>query len=437
MTPLAIGLWSFPVLLGLIALRLPVGLAMFATGFVGLSLIDGSTALALARLKSESYSIFASYPLSIIPMFLLMGAFATQGGLSDALFHAARGLIGHRRGGLAMAAIGASAGFGAICGSSLATAATMGRVALPQLRQAGYGGGFAGASLAAGGTLGILIPPSIVLVLYALLTEQNIAKLFAAALIPGLMAAGGYMAVAWLYARRHPDQAPASPRVGRAERLARLWAIWPVIGIFALVMGGIYGGIFTPTEAAAIGALGTGAVAWAKGRLGVPQLTRALFSTARNSAMIFLIIFGAAFFNGFLALAQVPQILSAWILDLGLPPLAVLLGILALYLILGCVMESLSMVVLTVPIFFPIIMGLDFGLPPEAVALWFGILVLIAVETGMITPPVGLNLFVIAAMDRATSLVATWRAVIWFIAWDIARIGLILAFPSLVLVFWA
>jgi tripartite ATP-independent transporter DctM subunit len=431
MSTLALGFASFPLLLALIFARAPIGLAMFAVGAAGLTLATGSPAMVLARLKTESFSTFSSYSLAVIPMFLLMGQFATRGGMSRALFRAAGAWVGHWRGGLAMASVAASAGFGAICGSSLATAATMGQVALPELKRAGYTGGFSVATLAAGGTLGILIPPSVVLVIYAILTETNIARLFLAALLPGLLAAAGYGVVIALYVRRHPEAAGApQPRGGRGRATL---ALWPVAAIFALVVGGIWGGWFTPTEGAAVGAAGTGLVAWAGGGLGRAGLVEALLETARASAMIFFILLGAALYNGFLAFARVPQELTAFVVGLGLGPFAVLGLILVFYLALGCVMDSLSMILLTIPIFWPLVAGLDFGLVGADTAVWFGVLVLIVVEVGLVTPPVGMNLFVICALDRETPASAAYGPVLWFVASDLARVLLLVAFPGIVL----
>jgi len=433
LSTLEIGIVSFPALLVLIFLRVPIGLAMFLVGFVGLYFINGSLAMSMARLKSAAFSTFSSYSLSIVPMFLLMGYFATLGGMSQALFRAAAGFIGHRRGGMGMAAVASCAGFGAICGSSLATAATMGRVALPELRRYGYSGGLSTASLAAGGTLGILIPPSVVLVIYAILAEQNIAKLFLAAFVPGILAAIGYMIAIRVYVSRHPDSAGVAERLPWGERLRLLGAVWPVLLVFAAVVGGIYGGIFTPTEGAAVGALGTGIIAFAQRGLTLRTLMDSFASTAKASAMIFFIVFGAAFYNGFLALSRVPQELSAFIVAQGFSPLMVLVVILCIYLVLGCVMDSLSMILLTVPIFFPVMMALDFGMNPEHVAIWFGILVLIVVEVGLITPPVGMNLFIINAMDRQTSMIETYRAVMYFVASDLIRVAILVAFPAITL----
>ena len=435
MSNLEIGLLSFPALLILIFIRVPIGLAMFLVGLVGLYFVTGSLNLPLGRMKSETFSTFSSYSLSIVPIFLLMGHFATLGGMSTALFKAAESFLGHRRGGVAMAAIGACAGFGAICGSSLATAATMSRVALPELRKYGYSGGFSTATLAAGGTLGILIPPSVVLVIYAILTEQNIAKLFLAAFIPGILAALGYMLAISIYVRLHPDAAGTKPAISYLERFKALFDVWPVLMVFALVVGGIYNGWFTPTEGAAVGAAGTGVIAFLNRGLNWGTLVESFLVTAKSTAMIFFIILGAGFYNGFLALTQVPQEISNFVVGQGLSPWMVLTLVLLFYLILGCLMDSLSMILLTIPIFFPVIVGLDFGMSQEQVAIWFGILVLIVVEVGLITPPVGMNLFVINAMDRMTPMVETYKVDMYFVASDIIRVVLLVAFP-LITLFW-
>ncbi|WP_343117319.1 TRAP transporter large permease [Ostreiculturibacter nitratireducens] len=433
MSNLELGLWSFPVLLLMIFLRAPIGLAMLLCGMVGLTYATGGTNMVLSKLKSEAYSTFSSYSLSIIPMFLLMGQFATLGGMSKALFKAAESWLGHRKGGVAMAAVGACAGFGAICGSSLATAATMSQVALPELRRYGYSGGFSTATLAAGGTLGILIPPSVVLVIYAILTEQNIAKLFLAAFVPGVLAAIGYMITVSIYVRLHPGSAGTRERVPYGERLRALVDVWPVLLVFILVVGGIYLGWFTPTEGASVGAAGTGLIALLNGGLTWRTFIGSILSTAQSTAMIFFIVLGAGLYNSFLALSQVPQELSEWVVGQGFSPWLVLVMILVFYLVLGCLMDSLSMILLTIPIFFPVVSQLDFGLSPEHLAIWFGILVLIVVEVGLITPPVGMNLFVINSMDRDTPISATYGAVTYFIASDIIRVSLLVIFPSITL----
>ena len=494
MTALEIGIASFPVLMILIFLRVPIGLSMFLVGLGGLIWVTDGTQVAFGRLKSETYTTFSSYSLTIVPMFLLMGHFATLGGMSTALFKAAEGFLGHRKGGVAMAAIGACAGFGAICGSSLATAATMGRVALPELKQYGYAGGFSTATLAAGGTLGILIPPSVVLVIYAILTEQNIAKLFLSAFIPGLLAALGYVIAISIYVRLFPESAGIRPPVPMRDRFAALLNVWPVLLVFGLVVGGIYLGWFTPTEGAAVGAFGTGFIAWTNGGLNRETLADSFLVTARSTAMIFFIVLGAGFYNGFLALTKVPQELADFVVSQGLSPWMVLALILAFYLVFGCLMDSLSMILLTIPIFFPVISAMDFGLlslpamqadaamevlkagipegmgaemlasiqdaiatgaeltreqmkelgirvtegrvnriEAEYVAIWFGVLVLIVVEVGLITPPVGMNLFIINAMDRKTRMIDTYKAVMFFVASDLIRVVILVAFPIITL----
>jgi tripartite ATP-independent transporter DctM subunit len=433
MDPIWLAAASFPVLLVLIFLRVPIGLSMLVVGFFGSWQVYGSTAPLLNQMKTMAYGQFSSHSLSIVPLFLLMGQFATLGGMSQALFKAAEAFLGHRKGGVAMAAVGACAGFGAICGSSLATAATMGQVALPELKRAGYAGSLSSGALAAGGTLGILIPPSIVLVIYAILAEQNIAKLFAAAFIPGILAALGYMLVINIVVRLNPKLAGSLEPVPWPERLQALGAVWPVLLIFVVVVGGIYSGLFTPTEGAAVGAVSTGLLAWLRGGLSRKRLQEAFESTAGGTAMVFMIVLGAAAYNSFLALSQLPQELAGWVGGQGFSPYMVLWAILVFYLIFGCVMDSLSMILLTIPIFFPMVSGLDFGLTPEETAIWFGILVLIVVEVGLITPPVGMNLFVIQSMAPDISIRDTYRGVWPFVASDLIRVTLIVAFPAITL----
>ncbi|MFZ9679167.1 MAG: TRAP transporter large permease [Quisquiliibacterium sp.] len=433
MEPLWLAVASFPVLMALIFLRVPIGLSMLSIGLLGSWLVYGDLGPLLNQMKTLAYSQFSTHSLSIIPLFLLMGQFALLGGISGALFKAAEAFIGHWRGGVAMAAIGACAGFGSICGSSLATAATMGQVALPELRRAGYEPGLASGTLAAGGTLGILIPPSIVLVIYAILAEQNIAMLFAAAFVPGLLAAASYMLVVALTVRLRPSAAGVIPALPAAARWRALAQTWSVAVIFITVVGGIYAGLFTPTEGAAVGAISTGVLAWKRGGLDRARLAQALEATASGTAMIFFIVLGAAAYNIFLALSLLPQELAQWVGSLGLSPYAVLWSILLFYLVFGCVMDSLSMILLTIPIFFPLFSALDFGLQPDDAAIWFGILVLIVVEVGLITPPVGMNLFVIRAMAPDIPMAAMYRGVLPFVLADLVRIVLLVGFPTIVL----
>lgn len=433
MTDIELAAWSFVVLLGLIFARIPIGLSMAFCGLLGAYFIYGSTLPIFNQLKQVTYSTFSNYNLSIIPLFLLMGQFTALGGLSQALFKCAEGWVGHRRGGVAIAAIGACAGFGAICGSSLATAATMGQVALPELKRAGYSGALSTATLAAGGTLGILIPPSVVLVVYAILAEQNIAKLFIAAFIPGILAAIGYAIVISLYVRFNPGSAGVIKPMPMRDRLMATVNVWPVLLIFLAVVGGIYTGTFTPTEGAAVGAFGAGIAAWWAGGLNLRTLGASIYGTAIATGMIYMIVLGAGLYNSFLALSQFPQELAQSVIEFGMSPWLVLIAILLVYLALGCVMDSLSMILLTIPIFYPIIIGLDFGLTLEETAIWFGILVLIVVEVGLITPPVGMNLFVINNMAKNTPISQTYRAVIPFVVSDLVRTAILVAFPTIVL----
>ena len=433
MTTLEIGLWAMPVMLALILVRIPIMLAMFAVGVVGQFLILGSWTPMLAQMKNITYSTFSNYSLSVVPMFLLMGQFASRGGMSKSLFQAANHFIGHRRGGLALASIAACGGFGAICGSSLATAATMGQVALPELRKYGYSDRLSTAVLAAGGTLGVLIPPSVVLVIYAILTEQNIAKLFIAAFIPGFLAVLGYMLTVWLMVRFGGETEQRQHRASRAEKWRALQDIWPVLGIFLLVIGGIYMGWFTPTEGAAVGAGATGLAAWLNGGLTWRGIEEAILDTAISTAMIFAILLGAALFNSFLAYSRVPFEAAQFVAELGVEPYMVLAIILLAYLVLGCFMDSLSMIILTIPVFFPVFQTLDFGLSPEDAALWFGILVLIVVEVGLITPPVGMNLFVINKLAKNVPLSESFKGVIPFVASDLIRVLILASFPAITL----
>jgi len=433
MSEFEIGIWGFVVLLGLLAVRIPIGVAMLSVGMVGYYLIAGEIAL-LSYLKTETYWRFTSDALSVVPLFILMGQFAAKAGLSQALFNAANVWLGHYRGGVAMAAVGGCAGFGAITGSSLATAATMGQVALPELRRFNYSGSLATGALAAGGTLGILIPPSLVLIIYAVMVEANVATLFQAAFIPGILAALGYIAAIAIVVRIDPKAGPAGDRQSSAVKWAALLDIWPVLVIFLLVMGGIYAGIFTPTEGAGVGAVGTFLIAVTKGGMRLQGFLDALVSTGQTTAMIFLIILGAAIFNAFLGFSQLPNLAADFFQNSGLSPFSILLGMIVLYILLGFVMDSLSMILLTVPIFWPIIAGLDFGLEAEDLKLWFGIISLIVVEMGLITPPVGLNVFVINSMAKDVPMIETFKGVIPFITSDFIRVAIIVALPSITLV---
>jgi C4-dicarboxylate transporter DctM subunit len=421
---------GFAALLLLLALRCPIGLAMLVVGCAGYVHIVDATRL-LAYLKTTPFFLFANYTLSVIPLFILMGALAERGGLARDLFAAANALVGHRRGGLAMAVIGACAGFGAVCGSSVATTATFGRAALPELRRYGTDAGFATGTIAVGGALGILIPPSVILVVYAISTEQNIARLFMAALVPGLLAAFLYIVAIAIMVRRRPHLCPAGPRVPAGGRRAALRAVVPVLTIAVIVVGGIYGGVFTPTESAAVGCAATLLVGMLRRSLPVAAIVAALKATAETTAMIFAILLGAEVFNAFLALSQAPDLLAIWVADQGFPPLGVLCAFLAVYLVLGAVMDELAMMLLTLPVFFPVITALDFGLTAEETAIWFGILVLVVVGIGLTAPPIGLNVFVVSGLARDVPIGAIYRGVLPYLAMDVIRLGLCVAFPGL------
>jgi C4-dicarboxylate transporter DctM subunit len=432
MSGITLAALGFAVMLGLIAIRMPIGLAMLVVGSAGYIHFT-STAVFLNYIKSTPYHLFSNYTLSVIPLFVLMGAIAERTGLSVALFRAAGALVGHRRGGLGMAVIGACTAFGAVCGSSVATTATFGRAALPQLLRYRYDDGFATATVAVGGTLGILVPPSVILVVYAISTEQNIAKLFMAALVPGLLAAVFYCVVIALVVRLRPEAGPALPRATAAERLTSLLAVWPVALVAVVVIGGIYGGIFTPTEGAAVGVVAMLLVALLQQNLSLRALSESMVQTAETTAMIFLILLGAEVFNAFLVLSRMPETAARAAVEAGLSPYGVLAGFMILYILLGAVMDELAMMLLTLPVFFPIVMGLDFGLPPDQVAIWFGILVLIVVGIGLTAPPIGLNVFVVSAIAREVPITRTYANVLPFLAADILRMVLVLLFPGLAL----
>ena len=433
MSPTAIGLLMFAGMLVLMALRIPIAAAMFIPGALGYWALANDMAL-LNLLKGSAVARLTVYDLSVIPLFLLMGQFATQGGLSRALFQAAAAFVGHIRGGLAMASVLSAAAFGAVCGSSVATSATITQVAYPEMKAHGYHGRLTTAALASAGTLGILIPPSVPLVVYAILTEQNVAKLFAAAMLPGLIAVLGYLAVIALWCHFRPELAQPSARVSWAQRWRSLLGVWPIALIFVVVFGGIYRGVFSPTEGAAVGAVGTFVAALARRELTMEGIRRAFLGTAETSAMVFMIFLGADMMNSALALTQMPARLADWVGHLDIAPLAIVGAVLFGYIALGCVMDELSMMLLTIPVIFPAIMSLDlFGLAPDAKAIWFGILVLMTVGIGLTAPPVGLNVYVVNGIARDVPMSETYKGVLPFVATDIVRMLVLLFFPALTL----
>jgi tripartite ATP-independent transporter DctM subunit len=425
------GFLIFGFMLVLLVVRVPIGVAMFLAGGGGyFYLTGGEFGPLLNSLKNLAYARLSNYDLVVIPLFLLMGQFATHGGLSRSLFRFVSAFIGHRKGGIAMAAVGACAGFGAICGSSLATAATMGQVALPELKRYGYSGSLSTGALAAGGTLGIMIPPSVPLVIYAILTQESIGKLFMAAVLPGIIAMLGYMLVVQIVVTLNPASGPAGPRVPWPERLRCLFQVLPVLLVFVVVIVGIYDGWANPTEAASIGAASCGILALLSGNMRWEQVEKSLLGTAIATAMIYLVLLGADMMNTALAVSQMPVELAEWVKGSGMPPLLVMAMILLIYVLLGCVMDALAMILLTIPIFYPMIMGLDFfGLPQGDKSIWFGILALMVVEIGLVHPPVGMNVYVINRLAGDVPLMETFKGVIPFLISDFMRITLLVFFP--------
>jgi tripartite ATP-independent transporter DctM subunit len=417
-------LLAFAAVLALVFLRVPLVFAMSIVGFAGIAHELG-TAPALASIANTIIEAGFSYSLSVLPLFVLMGNFATRAGLSEELYAASYAFLGHRRGGLAAATVVACGGFGAICGSSIATAATMAKVAMPSMRRFGYSDSLASGSIAAGGTLGILIPPSVVMIIYALLTETNVGALFAAGVVPGLLAIGCYLGAVWATTARDPSAGPPGERHSWRRRFATLRAIWGVLLLFGVVMGGMYGGVFTPTEAAGVGAGGAFLFALARGALTVRSTFDVLVESARTTTMMFSILIGALLFASYINYTGMPEALRDLVTALGAHPLVVILAMMAIYLVLGCVLESLSMILLTVPVFFPLVKFLGYD------PIWFGIVVVCVVEISLITPPVGLNVFVLRTVLKDVPLQTIFRGVTPFIVADVVRLAILIAFPAI------
>ncbi len=419
-----VALLGFIGMFVLMALRVPIGVAMGVVGVLGFGALSGM-APAMNLLGNVPMSVLSDYNLAVIPMFILMGAFASHSGMSQELFVAGRAWFGHRRGGLALASIAACGGFAAINGSSVATAATMSQVALPEMRKAGYAPGFSAGLIAAGGTLGIMIPPSTIFVLYGIMTEVDIAKLFAAGVVPGILAVVLYFSVVQYIGWRHPDRMPLGEFHSWAERWASLRSLWAVLLLFGFVLGGIYGGWFTVQEAAGIGAMGTLLIGLARRRLKWVQIRAALIEALRVSSAIMMIVVGAFLFGYFLTITQFTQNAVEWLVGLPIGAYGVLALVMVGYLILGAVMDELAMILLTVPIVFPAMMTLGFD------PVWFGVIVVMAVTFGMICPPVGMNVFVINSIAHDIPLVEIYKGTMPFIAVDVIRLLILCAFPSL------
>ncbi len=415
---------GFAVLLILIFLRLPIAFAMALVGFIGFGECVNYHA-SLSMVSTVASETGMDYGLSVVPLFILMGNFVTEAGLSNELYNSSYAFLGHRRGGLAMATIVACGGFSAVCGSSLATAATMSKVAMPSMRKFGYADSLATGSIAAGGTLGILIPPSVILIIYGIMTETDIGKLFAAGVLPGMLGICCYLGAIYFATKRNPEIGPPGERVSWDKRIDSLKGIWGVLLLFFIVMGGIYAGIFTPTEAAGIGATGAFFFIWGRGKLTLPLLKTVLISTATTTAMIFTILIGALIFANFVNVVGMPFALADFVLSWNVAPLLVVVILMAIYVVLGCVLESLSMIMLTVPVFYPMIEALGFDL------IWFGIVVVCITEISLITPPIGLNVFVLKAVLPDVKLGTIFKGVTPFWMADIVRLTLIVLFPPI------
>jgi len=429
MTGLEIGCYFFVLLIVLILLRMPIGLAMMLVGGIGYVVLSGWGPL-IAFLKTSLYSRAASESFVVIPLFILMGQFAIHSGLTRSLFQAARAWFGHWRGGIAIAALGSCAAFGTICGSSTATAATMAQISLPELKRHGYSNSLSTGTLAVGGSLGILIPPSITLVIYAALVEQSILDLFRAAAIPGILALVGYIITIMIVVRVWPTTGAALEKLSWSLRFKSLTQVLPAAAIFFLMMGGIYLGWFSVNEGAAVGVVATGITALFSG-MRWKELRIAFLETAKISGFLFMILIGAELFNSFLALAQLPKFLAAWIAQSAYSPVATVTAMIVFYLLLSSVMDELAMILLTMPVFTPILLGLNFGMSPDAVLVWFGILALAVVGIGLVAPPIGLNVFIIHSLAKDVSIAQIYRGAIPFVAADLIRLTLLILIPSL------
>jgi len=416
---------GFVALFALMMLRVPVGIAMGLVGVLGFGYLIGDIAPALKLLAQSPIRTATEAEFAVIPLFLLMGAFASASGMSRELFRASNTFLGHLRGGLGIATIAACGGFAAICGSSVATAATFSKVAYPEMRQHGYPQSFATGVIAAGGSLGIMIPPSTVLAVYGLITEQDIGKLFIAGIVPGLVAVAMYIATINLIAFARPHFLPKTPRHSWAERLQALRDIWAVALLFVFIIGGLYAGMFTATEAAGMGATGAFIIAVARRRLSRADFWHCLVESLRTTAAVFTILIGALLFGYFLTITQTPQKVTEFLTGLGFGPYGVLVLIMLMYLVLGCIMDAMAMIILTIPIIFPVIKTLGFD------PIWFGVIIVMTVELGLIHPPVGMNVFVIKSVIKDVKLSTVFYGVMPFVVTDILRLALLIALPIL------
>ena len=423
----AVAVTGFVSLFALMMLRVPVGIAMGLVGVLGFGYLIGDITPALKLLAQSPIRTATDAEFAVIPLFLLMGAFASASGMSRELFRASNTFLGHLRGGLGIATIAACGGFAAICGSSVATAATFSKVAYPEMREHGYPQSFATGVIAAGGSLGIMIPPSTVFAVYGLITEQDIGKLFIAGIVPGLVAVGMYIATINIIAFVRPGFLPAAPRHSWRERLQALRDIWAVVLLFVFIIGGLYGGLFTATEAAGMGAAGAFIIAVVRRKLSRQDFWRCLVESLRTTAAVFTILIGALIFGYFLTVTQTPQKVTEFLTSLGLGSYGVFALIMLMYLVLGCLMDAMAMIILTVPIIFPVVTHLGFN------PIWFGIIIVMTVELGLIHPPVGMNVFVIKSVVKDVSFSTIFRGVVPFILTDLIRLVILIAFPIIAL----
>jgi C4-dicarboxylate transporter, DctM subunit len=424
MTEALVGLF---VMLALSFMRVPIAFSMGLVGFLGLWWMRG-VGPSMASATTVVYESGFQYTLSVVPLFILMGNFVTRAGMSKELYRAAYTFVGHLRGGLAMATVLACGGFGAICGSSIATAATMTSVAYPSMSDHGYSDVLSTGAITAGGTLGILIPPSTIMVIYGIMTETSIGKLFAAGLLPGLLAIVLLCLAVRYITWRDPSSGPRAERATWPQRLAAVKDVWAVAALFIIVMGGIYGGVFTATEGAGVGAFGAFCFALARRALDFKSLLQVLIDSARTTAMLFMILVGALVFANFINYTSMPADLKGFVERYEISPITVIIAICAIYVVLGTAMEELSMILLTVPVFFPIVVHLGYD------PVWFGILIVIVVQIGLISPPVGMNMFVVKSMLPGVSTATIFRGVIPFVVAEIVLLGIVIAFPAISLI---
>ena len=424
MTPIQLGLVGCGLLLLLLVCSMPVAFVMALAGVIGFAMVV-STPASLSMMTVELFDTFSSYSLTVIPLFVFMGQIAFHAGISRRLFHAAYCWLGTLRGGLAMSTVGACAGFGAICGSGPATAATMASVALPEMKRYHYDMELASGTVAAGGSLGMLIPPSVVFIVYGILTEQSIGKLFMAGVMPGILIAVMFCITIYILCRRRPHLGPAAEGITWAMRGKSLTGVIETLVLFVVIIGGMFVGLFTPTEAAAVGAAGALVIAMIQRRLSWKAFAQSLKETVRTSCMVMIIVAGAVVFGRFLAVTRIPYELASWLTGLPLPPWAIVSLIILFYLVAGCFVDALGLILLTVPIFYPVIEALHYNL------IWFGVIIVVVTQMGVISPPVGVNVYVVSGIERDLPLQTVFKGAIPFLVCLVVAAAILVAFPQI------